>query len=67
MDLIRAVWRKSSYSSGNGGNCVEIAGNLLDVVVVRDSKDPDGPVLTLTSAQWRTFAAGVKTGDFDLH
>jgi Domain of unknown function (DUF397) len=67
MDLTRAVWRKSSYSSGNGGNCVEIAGNVPGAVVVRDSKDPNGPVLTLTPGQWRTFAAGVKTGDFDLH
>jgi hypothetical protein len=66
MDLTRAEWRKSSYSSGNGGNCVEIAGNLPGVVVVRDSKDPRGPVLMLTPAQWRTFAAGVKTGDLDL-
>ena len=40
MDLTRALWRKSSYSSGNGGNCVEIAVNLPGVVAVRDSKDP---------------------------
>jgi hypothetical protein len=66
MDLTRAVWRKSSYSSGNGGNCVEIAGNLRDTVAVRDSKDPDGPVLTLTSAQWRSFTADMRTGQFDL-
>ena len=62
MDLIRAVWRKSSYSSGNGGNCVEIAGNLPGAVVVRDSKNPDGPVLTLTRLQWRLFAARIKAG-----
>lgn len=64
MDLTRPIWRKSSYSSGNGGNCVEIADNLPGVVAVRDSKNPDGPVLTLTSAQWRSFAAGVKLGKF---
>lgn len=66
MDLTRARWRKSSYSSGNGGNCVEIAGNLPGIVAVRDSKDPDGPVLSLTPAQWRLFTADVKTGEFDL-
>jgi hypothetical protein len=66
MDLTRAVWRKSSYSSGNGGNCVEIAHNLPGVVAVRDSKDPDGPALTLTRAEWQRFAAGVRTGSFDL-
>jgi hypothetical protein len=66
MDLTRALWRKSSYSSGNGGNCVEIAVNPPGVVVVRDSKDPGGPVLTLTPAQWRSFAADVRTGGLNL-
>jgi hypothetical protein len=41
MDLTRAIWRKSSY---NGGNCVEVASNLLSIVAVRDSKNPEGPV-----------------------
>ncbi|WP_206502153.1 DUF397 domain-containing protein [Streptomyces chrestomyceticus] len=42
-------WVKSSYSN-NGGDCIEAAINLVasrGVVPVRDSKDPDGPVLTL--------------------
>ena len=65
-DLDRAGWRKSSYSSGSGGNCVEVATNLPGLIAVRDSKDPDGPALTLTPAQWRSFAAGVQRGDFDL-
>ena len=64
-DLDRAEWRKSSFSSGSGGNCVEVATNLPGVIAVRDSKDPDGPVLTLCLAQWRSFAAGVKLGEFD--
>jgi hypothetical protein len=54
-DLTRAVWRKSSRSGGNGGDCVEVAGNLPDVVAVRDSKDPTGPVLTFSPAAWRAF------------
>ena len=45
MDLTGAEWRKASYSNSNGGACVEVAGNLPGVVAVRDSKDPDGPVL----------------------
>jgi Domain of unknown function (DUF397) len=65
-DLDRAEWRKSSYSGGSGGNCVEVATNLPGVIAVRDSKDPDGPALTLTPAQWRSFAAAVQLGDFDL-
>ena len=53
MDLTGATWRKSSYSSGNGGACVEIARNLPGVVAVRDSKDPGGPGLAFAPDQWR--------------
>jgi hypothetical protein len=66
MDLSRADWHKASYSSTNGGACVEVAGNLPGIVAVRDSKDPDGPVLAFSLAEWRAFAAGVKTGGYDL-
>jgi hypothetical protein len=66
MDLTRAVWRKSSYSSGNGGNCVEVARNLPGAVAVRDSKNPDGPKLIFTPDEWHAFVAGVKDGEFDL-
>lgn len=63
MDLTSAAWRKSSYSGNNGGDCVEVAGNLPDLVAIRDSKDPDGPVLVLTPVEWRAFTAGVKRTD----
>jgi hypothetical protein len=66
MDLNRAEWRKSSYSTGNGGACVEVASNLPGAVAVRDSKDPHGPALIFTPGEWRTFTAGVKSGDLDL-
>jgi Domain of unknown function (DUF397) len=66
MDLSGAEWRKSSYSSGNGGQCVEVARNLPEVVAVRDSKDPDGPALVLTPGQWRAFLSGARDGEFDL-
>ena len=55
MELSGARWRKSTRSSGNGGNCVEVADNLPGVVAVRDSKDPGGPALTFTPDSWRTF------------
>jgi hypothetical protein len=60
MSLTNAEWRTSSYSGGNGGNCVEVARNLPGVVAVRDSKDPAGPVLVFPAAAWRAFtrAAG---------
>ena len=66
MDLSRADWRKASYSSVNGGNCVEVARNLPGVVAVRDSKHPDGPALVFTPGEWESFCAGVKRGEFAL-
>jgi len=65
-NLNLAVWRKSSYSGDNGGDCVEVARNLPGVVAVRDSKDPHGPALAFTPAEWAAFAAGVRAGEFDL-
>ncbi|MET8051720.1 DUF397 domain-containing protein [Streptosporangium sp. NPDC005286] len=65
MDLSAAIWRKSSRSSDNGGQCVEVAANLPGVVAIRDSKDPNGPKLLLTPAEWGTFVHGIKTGEFD--
>ncbi|MFG1890816.1 DUF397 domain-containing protein [Micromonospora sp. NPDC049051] len=56
-DLTGAVWRKSTRSSSNGGDCVEVADNLLGVVGVRDSKDPAGPALVFTPTAWRAFVA----------
>jgi hypothetical protein len=55
VDLTGAVWRKSSRSSGgNNDNCVELA-NVADVVAMRDSKNPAGPVLAWPSATWHGF------------
>jgi Domain of unknown function (DUF397) len=42
---------------------VEVAVNLPGVVAVRDSKDPHGPALTFTPADWHAFAARVRSGD----
>lgn len=66
MDLAQAKWRKSSYSNGNGGACVEVARSLPDAVAVRDSKDPDGPRLAFAADQWQAFTVHVKAGHFDL-
>lgn len=53
-------WRKSSYSSGNGGECIEVA-SPSGTVAVRDTKQDDtGPVLRFTPAAWRRFADQVK-------
>jgi Domain of unknown function (DUF397) len=64
--LDNIIWRKSSYSGSNGGNCVEVAGNLPGIVAVRDSKDPDGPALTFAPAAWRAFTTSIKRGELGL-
>ncbi|MFJ9849090.1 DUF397 domain-containing protein [Streptomyces sp. NPDC101150] len=59
-------WFKSSYSD-NGGNCVEIAANLLPsrgMVPVRDSKDPHGPALAFEASAWSSFVSAVRVGGF---
>jgi uncharacterized protein DUF397 len=61
-DLSRAVWRTSSRSGGNGGQCVEVARNLPAIVAVRDSKDPGGAPLVVSRTAWAAFLAAVKRG-----
>jgi hypothetical protein len=65
MDVSSAMWRKSSYSGGNGGNCVEVAALRDGGLAVRDSKDPEGARLAFTAEEWAAFTAGVKAGEFD--
>jgi hypothetical protein len=55
-----AVWRKSSRSGGNGGQCVEVADNLAGVVLIRDTKDRDGGTLTFAPEAWRAFVGLAK-------
>lgn len=65
-DARAARWHKSIRSSLNG-NCVEVAENLADVVLVRDTKDQGtGPVLAVNPASWERFLAGAKAGEFSL-
>lgn len=65
MDAVRSrsEWRKSSYCSGANTTCVEIATNSGSVLV-RDSKDPAGPVLSFTRDEWRMFLLGAAAGEF---
>jgi hypothetical protein len=58
MGDMYANWRKSSYSLANG-NCVEV-GTGQALVAVRDSTDPDGPVLDVSPRTWTEFTDAVK-------
>ena len=58
------AWIKSSLSFSNS-NCVEVAGLPGGGIGVRDSKDPDGPVLVFTPGEWEAFTGGIRTGEFD--
>ena len=65
-DLSRAVWHKSTFSNGSGGDCVEAARNLPGIVAVRDSKNPDMPVLVVSDQAWGKLLQGIKHHEFDL-
>lgn len=64
IPLSRAVWKKSSFSGGNG-SCVEVA-DLGQLMAVRHSKNSDGPKLIVTLDAWRAFLSDVKAGSYDL-
>jgi Domain of unknown function (DUF397) len=57
------VWRKARLSTNNGA-CVEVA-SVVGKIALRDSKDPGGPVLVYTPAEWEAFLDGAKRGEFD--
>lgn len=65
VDLTNAVWRKAAASGGNGGGCFEFAEAGADVIALRDSKDPEGPVLLYTRHELWCMLEGAKAGEFD--
>jgi hypothetical protein len=74
VDLSRVEWCKSRFSN-NGGACAEFGKIFVsedaglhkhgDLVVVRDSKDPDGPKVFLDKEEMRALVDGMKGGNFD--
>ena len=64
MDHMTSIrWRTSSYSGGNGGECVQVAATPgPGRVLVRDGKNPAGPVLVLKPTDWSRFTDYVKHG-----
>ncbi|MEW9520689.1 DUF397 domain-containing protein [Streptomyces tubercidicus] len=57
-------WRKSSYSNGQGAECIEVADGIPGAVPVRDSKKPHGPACVFPEAGWSYFVDAVKSGKF---
>ncbi|MFE9183428.1 DUF397 domain-containing protein [Micromonospora haikouensis] len=60
-DLANVMWRKSTRSSANGSDCVEVA-EFSDALAVRDSRDPDGPALRFDRDAWSSFVVGLRHG-----
>ena len=58
-------WIKSSFSGPTGGNCVQVAFLSDGEVAVRNSRQPDGPALVFTGAEWDVFLRGARGGEFD--
>jgi hypothetical protein len=61
---LSARWLSATKCTEAG--CVEVKLSPDGTIVVRDSKDPDGPCLRFSPLEWVNFIAGAKTGEFDL-
>lgn len=61
-------WQTSSFSMG-AGNCLQVRrasfGAVSGIVVVRNSRDPEGSMVSFTPAEWGAFIQGAKAGEFD--
>ena len=62
MNTEKLHWFKSSYSDGEGGDCVEVA-TCPHTIHIRDSKNPTGPTLTLSPTTWSAFLSGELVGE----
>ena len=60
--MTEANWRKSTYSGGQGGQCVEVA-TPPGHVAVRDTTNRDGGTLAFSAQAWKAFAASIKNGE----
>ncbi|MFJ9621705.1 DUF397 domain-containing protein [Streptomyces sp. NPDC101181] len=64
-DVALTGWRKSSYSGGANGDCLEVADGHA-TVPVRDSKTPAGSVLNFSAQGWSRFVAAVKSSELSV-
>ncbi|MFS8096178.1 DUF397 domain-containing protein [Lentzea alba] len=63
-DPLSLTWRKSTYTQANG-ECVELGGNGVHLLAVRDSKDPIGPALRVGPGALTSFVGAIKRGTYD--
>jgi hypothetical protein len=68
LDFTVAEWVKSSYSGGDGGQCVEFSPTFAasGVIPVRDSKTPNGPALVFPADDWTAFVTAIGRGEFPV-
>ncbi|GCD38552.1 toxin [Streptomyces chrestomyceticus JCM 4735] len=59
-----AGWRKSTYSGGGGGNCLEVWDGIPGLIPVRDSKAPHGPALVFSHVAFAAFVGALNRGEF---
>lgn len=59
-DLSAAIWRKSTFSNGDGGDCVEVAEGFPGIVPVRDSKDVARGLLAFPASSWASLTSSLK-------
>ena len=62
VEVANAPWRTSSYSGANGGQCVEVSTAAVQHVLVRDTTDRTGPVLSIGPTAWRTLTVAIRDG-----
>ncbi|WP_320066624.1 DUF397 domain-containing protein [Micromonospora sp. RTGN7] len=63
FDLSRAVWQRAEGDTSD--SAVEVA-FVDDLIGMRNSAEPEGPVLVFNQAEWDAFVAGAQDGEFDL-
>ncbi|MGW5335325.1 DUF397 domain-containing protein [Streptomyces bauhiniae] len=59
---MNTTWRKSTYSDGSGGDCLEVNDTHPAHIPVRDSKAPHGPTLAFRPEAWAAFVEDLKVG-----
>lgn len=65
-ELETAAWRKATSSTGNGGNCIEVAPLSKGRVGIRDTEAPEQAPFVVSAGVWAAFTDGVRNGEFDF-